>query len=132
MVKKFLEHSNNCATNVDFIYAVLSGIKSAFAERNISSLKNIIKRYLEENWTYFYIDQLDQFVNTSSSRVISRVTKLAPNKVTKNEVSVLVSLIAQRSTTQKPMIYVGDFVRIVKKKLPGKVTSNSSQTKSLK
>ena len=55
---------------------------SAFAERNIRSLKNIICRYLEEKWTYWYLDKLDSFVKTINSRV-NRTIKLAPNKVTK-------------------------------------------------
>ena len=53
-------------------------------------------------------------MKTINSRV-NRVTKLAPNKVTKKDVPRLVSLTAQTSTTQKPKFYVGDFVRIVKK-----------------
>ena len=85
-----------------------------FAERNIGSLNNIIYRYLEEKWTYSYIDKLDQFVNTINSRV-NRVTKLSPNKVTKKNVPRLVSLSAQTSFLQKPKFYIGDFVRIVKK-----------------
>ena len=44
----------------------------------------------------------------------SRVNR-APNKVTKKDVPRLESLIAQKSTTQKPKFYIGDFVRIVKK-----------------
>ena len=74
----------------------------------------MIHRYLEEKWTYSYIDQLDQFVKTVNSR-INRVTKLSPNKVTKKDVPRLVSLIAQNNTTQKPKFYVGHFVRIFKK-----------------
>ena len=88
--------------------------KSAFAERNIRSLKTIIHRYLEEKWTYSYIDQLDQFVKTINSRV-NQVTKIAPNRVTKKDVTPLVSLAAQTTSTQKPKFYIGDFVRIVKK-----------------
>ena len=96
------------------LYSTFSEKKSAFAERNIRSLKKIINRYLEEKWTYSYIYQLDQFVKTINSRV-NRVTKLAPNKITKKDVPRLVSLTAQTSTTQKPKFYVGDFLRIVKK-----------------
>ena len=33
------------------LYSTLSEKKSAFAERNIKSLKEIIHRYLEEKWT---------------------------------------------------------------------------------
>ena len=96
------------------LYSTFSEKKSAFAERNIRSLKKIIHRYLEEKWTYSYIDQLDQFVKTINSRV-NRVTKIAPNKVTKKDVPRLVSLTVQTSSNQKPKFYIGDFVRIVKK-----------------
>ena len=40
------------------IYETFSEKKSAFAERNIRSLKNIIYKYLEEKWIYSYISQL--------------------------------------------------------------------------
>ena len=53
-------------------------------------------------------------MKTINSRV-NRVTKPAPNKVTKKDVPRLVSLIKETSTTQKPKFYVGEFVRIVKK-----------------
>ena len=90
------------------LYSTFSEKKSAFAERNIRSLKNIIYRYLEEKWTYSYINNLDQFVKTINSRV-NRVTKLAPNKVTKKDVPRLVSLTVETRRSQKPKLYVGDF-----------------------
>ena len=52
--------------------------KSAFAERNIRSLKNLIYKYLEDKWTYSYIDKLQDFVNAINTRT-NRVTNLAPN-----------------------------------------------------
>ena len=70
--------------------------------------------YLEEKWTYSYIDKLDDFVKTIKSRV-NRITKLAQNKVTKKDVPRLVSLSAEITVSQKPCFFVGDFVRIVKK-----------------
>ena len=63
------------------LYSTFSEKKSAFPERNIRSLKNIIYRYLEK-WTYSYLVKLDSFVKTINSRV-DRTIKLAPNKVTK-------------------------------------------------
>ena len=66
------------------LYSTFSEKKSAFAERNIRSLKNIIYRLLEEKWTYSYLVKLDSFVKTINSRV-NRTIKLAPNKVTKKE-----------------------------------------------
>ena len=121
-----------CTKRGIHLYSTYSEKESAFAERNIRSLKTIIHRYLEEKWTYSYIDQLDQFVKTIISRV-NRVTKRAPNKVTKKDAPRLVSLAAQTSSTQKPKFYIGDFVRVVKKiEHSGKVTSNRSQMKSLR
>ena len=75
------------------LYSTFSENKSAFAEKNILSLKNIIYRNLEEKWTYSYLDKLDSFVKTVNSRV-NRIISLAPNKVMKKEVPRLVSLIA--------------------------------------
>ena len=63
-------------------YTTQSETKSAYAERNIRSLKNIIYKHLEHKWTYLYINKLSQFVDTINSRV-NHVTKLAPNKVRK-------------------------------------------------
>ena len=66
-------------------------------------------------WTYNYIKKLHSFVQTINSRV-NRVTKLALNKVTQKHVPALVSVIENNSTkmVQKPMFYVGDYVRIAK------------------
>ena len=101
------------------IYQTFSEKKSAFAERNIRSLKNIIYKYLEEKWTYSYISQLKNFVQTINSR-ISRVTKIAPNKVTKKDVPYLLSLNASASEklVSRPKFRIGDFVRISKIDLP--------------
>ena len=46
------------------LYSTFSEKKSAFAERNIRPLKNIIYRYLKEKWTYSYINNLDQKLST--------------------------------------------------------------------
>ena len=78
-------------------YNTNSEKKSAFAERIIRSLKNIIYKYLELEWTYSYIENLQSFVQTINSRIKS-VTKLAPNKVTRKHVPALVSIIANSST----------------------------------
>ena len=96
------------------LYSKFSEKKSAFAERNIRSLKNIIYRYLEEKWTYSYLDELDSFVKTINSR-LNRTINLAPNKVTKKNVPRLVSLILNTTYSQKPKFCAGDLVRILKK-----------------
>ena len=56
---------------------------------------------------------MQSFVQTINSRV-NRVTKLAPNKVTKKDVPYLISLIFNTSAklVHRPKFYVGDFVRI--------------------
>ena len=75
----------------------------------------MIYKYLEDKWTYSYINQLQSFVQTINTRV-NRVTKLAPNKVTKKDVPYLISLIFDASTKlfRRPKFYVRDFVRISK------------------
>ena len=72
------------------------------------------------------------YSKTINSRV-NRMTKLATNKVTKKDVPRLVSLTVDTRHSQKPKLYVGDAVRIVKKKkLSEKDTSSRSLTKFLK
>ena len=108
-----------CEKNNVHIYKTFSEKNSAFAERNIRSLKNIVYKYLEYKWTYSYIDKLQEFVKTINSRV-NRVTKLAPNKVNKSHVTYLKSLTTNSSAKQvrRPKLKVGDFVRISKTDLP--------------
>ena len=91
--------STMCQKNEIEVYKTFSEKKSAFAERNIRSLKS--------------------FVQTYNSRV-NRVTKLSPNKVTKKDVSYLLSLNfnASAKLVRQPKFYVGDFVRISKADLP--------------
>ena len=106
--------------NID-IYSTHSGTKSAFAERNIRSLKNIIYKHLEKRWSYQYIKKLHDFVDIINSRV-NRVTGLAPKKVSDKDVPHLISLVSYKSTKQLrvPKFRVGDFVRVSKENLPFK------------
>ena len=101
------------------MYTTQSETKSAFAERNIRSLKNIIYRHLEEHWTYAYLLHLQEFVKTMNTRV-NRVTNLAPSKVTKKDVPHLVSLTVGSHMVKKPKFKLGDTVRIAKEDLPFK------------
>ena len=100
-------------------YTTQSETKSAFAERNIRSLKSLIYKYLEDKWTWIYIDKLPDFVNTINSRV-NRVTKLAPSKVLKKHDEFLVSLATEQSNKflRLPKLKIGDFVRIARPDLP--------------
>ena len=74
--------------------------------------KNIIHKYLEENWTWTYIKELPQFVNTINSRV-NRVTQLAPNKTFKKHEPFLISR-AISTKKYKPKYEEGDLVQIAK------------------
>ena len=96
-------------------YSTNSETKSAFAERNIRSLKAIIYKYLEKKWTWSYIDNLPEFVKTINTRV-NRVTKLAPNKVTKKDEKHLLAIASHAAYTRlrKPKLKIGDLVRIAK------------------
>ena len=107
--------STLCQKSEIEVYKTFSEKKSAFAERSIRLLKNLIYKFLEEKWTYSYINQLQSFVQTINSRV-NRVTNLASNKVTKKDVPYLISLNFEASTklVRRPKFYVGDFVRISK------------------
>ena len=93
--------------------------KSAFAERNIRSLKGLIYKSSEDKWVYSYIDKLQDFVNTINSRT-NRVFKIAPNEVTKKDVPRIILLRMEQSQklVRRPKIFVGDFVRIAKLELP--------------
>ena len=99
-----------CEKKEIHLYTTENETKSAFAERNIRSLKNIIHKYLEENWTGTYIKELPQFVNTINSRV-NRVTQLAPNETFKKHEPFLISL-AISTKKYKPKYEEGDLVRI--------------------
>ena len=81
-------------------------------ERNIRSLKNIILKYLEENWAWTYIKELPHFVNTINSRV-NCVTQLALNKTFKKHEPFLISL-AISTKKYMPKYEEGDLVRIAK------------------
>ena len=105
--KKFCNESNI------HIYSTFSEKKSAFAERNIRSLKSLIYRYLDANNTNRYIDILQEFVGTINNRV-NRMTGLAPTKVTADDEPKLIALCTSNQSA-KPKFKVGDTVRMSKK-----------------
>ena len=102
-------------------FTTASETKSAFAGRNIRSLKNIMYKHMENNWTYHYISKLSQFVSAINSRV-NRVVNLAPNKGTKKHEPHLRSLAVEQSSkfVKKPKFNLRDKVRIAKQNLPFK------------
>ena len=95
-----------CKQKKIILYQTRNEKKSAFAERNIRSIKSLIYKYLNENHTSSYIDNLQNVVNVINSRV-NRVTGLAPKKLTKQHTSFLVSLTLNEKI-QKPKFSVGE------------------------
>ena len=92
------------------LFSTCSETKSVFAERNIRSIKALIVKYLHENNTEVYHEQLQAFVDITISR-INRVTKLAPNQVKKSDESLLVSL-QNCNVIKKPKFKLRQHVRI--------------------
>ena len=78
-------------------YTTDSETKSNFAERNFRYLKNIMYKHMENKWTHHYITKQSQFVSTINSRV-NRVSKLAPNKGSKEHEPHLRSPAAEQSS----------------------------------
>ena len=109
--KEFLGSFKKLCEQKDIIiYQTRNEKKSAFAERNIRSIKSLIHKYLNENHTSTYIDNLQSFVTVLNARV-NRTTGLAPKSVTKQHTSYLVSL-NLNDKIQKPRFAVGETVRI--------------------
>ena len=88
---------------------------TAFSERTIRSLKNILYRYMEDNG-YKYIQKLTQFVTTLTSRTICSID-LMPKNV-KNSDSLPILYIKPLPDFRKPQFENGDRVRISKYDLP--------------
>ena len=107
------EFSHFCGENDIGLYSTHSETKSAFAERNIRSLKAIIFKILHENNTDTYIENSQQFVNVINCRV-NRITKLAPKDVGKNDVLYLISRQCCNQIRQ-PKYKMGQQVRIKRK-----------------
>ena len=85
------EFSKFCKKNNINVYSTHGENKTAFAERNIRSLKALFFKFLHENNTDTYIENLQQFVNVLNSRV-NHITKLALKNVHKNDVPYLISI----------------------------------------
>ena len=108
--KEFLGSFKTLCEQIDIIIYRTRNEKSAYPERNIRSIKSLIHKYLNENHTSAYIDNLQSFVTVLNARV-NRTTGLAPKSVTKQHTSYLVSL-NLNDKIQKPRFSVGETVRI--------------------
>ena len=107
------EFSQFCRDRDIDLYSTHSETKSAFAERNIQSLKAIIFKFLHENNTDTYIENLQQFVNVINCRV-NRITKLSPKDVEKSDVPYLIALQCCNQI-REPKYKIGQQVRIKRK-----------------
>ena len=108
----------------------MSQTKTAFAERTIRSLENILYRYMED-YGYKNIYKLPQFIATMNSRN-NRSIDMKPNHVNNSDfMSILYSKPVREY--KKPNFGIGDRVRISMYGLfSGKVTNHNLHKKFLK
>ena len=93
----------------------MSGIKAAFAERTIRSLKSILYRY-KDDYGYKYRHKLPEIITTLNSIRNSSID-MRPNTVKNCDfMSILYS--KHLREFKKPTIKIGDRVRISKYDLP--------------
>ena len=105
------EFKKFCSAEGIEIYSTMSETKTAFAERTIRSLKNILYRYMED-YAYNYIHKLPQFIGTMNSRN-NRGIDMKPNHVKNSDfISILYSKPLREY--KKPKFGIGDRVRISK------------------
>lgn len=109
------EFKHFCDANDINIYSTHSEKKSAFAERNIRSLKSLIYKYLHEYETTRYIDCLQDFVSVINCRV-NRMIGMSPIQVRKTDEPRLTSL-CNTNEVKKPKFKIGDTVRLSKENL---------------
>ena len=107
------EFANFCQQSGIHLCSTSSETNSVFAKRNIRPIKGLIFKYLHENNTEGYHEQLQAFVEIINSRM-NRVTKLAPNQVKNSDESFLVSL-QNCNAIKKPKFKLGENVRIRRK-----------------
>ena len=105
------EFAELCLEKNITVYSTHSEQKSCFAERYIRTLKSLLFKYLHENNTSKYIDQIQNFVSLINSRP-NRTTKIAPKNITRHDVPYLISRSANANPIRKPRYQIGDTVRI--------------------
>ena len=101
-----------CNANGIIVYNTHSETKSAYAERYIRTLKNLIYKYIKFKDSYKYIDQLQKFVDVINNRV-NTATGIAPSKVTTKHTHYLKTLAVDNQTSE-PKFKRFDTVRIAK------------------
>ena len=103
-----------CAAEGIQVYSTLSETKAAFAERTIRSLKNILRRYMED-YGYKYIHNLPQFITTLNSRRNSSIDMRRNTVKNCDFIPILYSKPLREF--KKPVFKTGDGVRISKYEL---------------
>ena len=93
------------------VYSIMSETKTAFAERTIRSLKNILYRFMEDKGDK-YIHKLTQFVTTLNSWRNCSIDLIPKNVKNSDFLSILYSKPLREF--RKPKFKVGDRVRISK------------------
>ena len=103
--------------NINFYTTQNPDVKASVVERYNRTLKTYMWRYFTHNQTRRYVNVLDDLVYAYNHRTHS-VIKMAPADVTKdNSKQVLFNLYRnKRLTKQKPLLKVGDHVRITREK----------------
>ena len=110
--KEFIgEFAKLCLEKNITVYSTHSEQKSCFAERYIRTLKSILFKYLHENNTSKYIDQIQNFVSLINSRP-NRTIKSSTKNITRHDVPYSISLSANANPIRKPRYQRGDTVRI--------------------
>lgn len=109
------EFKSYCEKESIEIYSTNSETKSAFAERNIRSLKSLLYKFMHEKESERYIDELQNFVGVINARV-NRMMGMAPNQVRKKHESFLISL-TNTNEAKKAKFYIGDVVRLSKENI---------------
>ena len=107
------EFADYCRQRSITVCSFCSETKSVFAERNIRSLRALIFKYLHENNTDIYLDELPIFVSIINGR-INRVTHFAPENMDVKDVPFLISLQATNKV-QEPKFKTSQNVRIRRK-----------------
>ena len=95
------------------MYLIHDEKKSAFAERNIRSLKALLYRYMNDHHTDTFSDKLRHCVKVINNRT-NRVTGLCHSSVTEDH-SYLLSPTQDSHFQKRPKFQIGDTVRIRRK-----------------
>jgi transposase InsO family protein len=100
-------------------FTTYSDTKAALAERFVQTLKKLIHKYLTQNDTLEYIDQLQSMMDTYNATIHSS-TKFAPNSITESNLpDVLTNLYGHLWETdllnvRVPKFKIDDYVRVSK------------------